>query len=216
MRTAIPRTLSGCFVLTTLIALIPDICSAGLIVAIDDTNASVPFPVTAQTGSFEVYVQSNLAPNNPELLEFQVVMEVSEPGITFTGAAVTTDHHYVLSTYGGVPVPDGLFGFEILDSGARIKGGDSGFFQSEPLVDGSGLLKITFEVAGGTQPGEYPVTFVMADPTHEMFLTDAGWNDLTFAPMGGMITVVPEPSTFVLAALGLLGLGLYAGRRRRV
>lgn len=39
--------------------------------------------------------------------------------------------------------------------------------------------------------------------------------DFSFTPNGGTASVVPEPSTFVLAAFGLLGLGLYRWRRKR-
>ena len=159
-----------------------------------------------QTGSLEIFIQSDEA-TAPDLVDWQIVLISENPAITFTGAGKPVDHSYVLGNSGS------FFGSSLLNSGASIKGADSGFVDSEPLNDGSGFLRVDFEIAAGTPLGTYQLVFSM-DP-NDTFLSNLD-GDLAISSQAATISIiVPEPASLVLAVIAFAGLFGFVWRRRQ-
>lgn len=187
------------------ILLLPAITQGSIVVTAGSTNVTFS-ENDVQLGSFEIFVQSDESPI-PDLADWQIVLTSENPAITFTGASKPVDHPYILENEGS------FFDSSLLDSGATIKGVDSGFVNTEPLNDGSGFLRVDFEVAAGTPPGTYQLVFSM-DP-NDTFLSDLS-GDLTISSQAGEINViVPEPASIVLALIAFAGLLGFVRRKRQ-
>jgi len=89
-----------------------------------------------------------------------------------------------------------------------------------PLNDGQGLLKVDYQVLGGTPLGTFNIV-VSTNPA-ETFLRKAAGNtagiDLPFTTKNGKInivsSIVPEPSTMAMIPAVILGAGYYFWRQR--
>lgn len=93
--------------------------------------------------------------------------------------------------------------------------GDSGLMVADPDVTSANDNMTDyyfFDIVGGVAGDKYRVSLVSgaaSSPSGTVYLHGVTFDALAEAP------AVPEPSTFILAALGLAGLGLLVWRRRK-
>lgn len=182
----------------------PQTLRADLILAVEHVGL---LPSSAmQTGTFEVYVNSGLEPQ-PDVIAWQVRLNLAPAtsGVSFVGYDKPVDHPYVL--------PGGdLWAGSISPDGAQLEAGDMLITGQVPLVDGAGLVRVTFEVAGGTPPGVYDVSI----DAGFSYIADDGYAFLPYEASHGRITIIPEPSTPAMLLLAAFFVGLSRRRRRHV
>jgi PEP-CTERM motif len=87
-----------------------------------------------------------------------------------------------------------------------------GYGNSQWLAAGTGFIGFRFNAGSGMQFGWARVTMDGA-PGNTFTLVDYAWGDVGQAITAGQTTVVPEPGSLGLLALG--GVGLVAWRKRR-
>jgi hypothetical protein len=165
---------------------------AALVIVVED--ATHLFSPAVQNGSVEVYVQST-EPAPPELIAFQLRISLSPAlsGAQFTAVDTPTVHPYVFNPENpaGVVQPGG----SIADGGDFLVNGVA------LLNDGAGLLKLDYQIAGGTPPGDFMLA-INTDPAQSFFF-DSAFETLQFTTDDGLLRIVPEP--------GALWLGFSAG-----
>jgi len=194
------KTLRTFLASALLVTLAPALSLAGI--SINGGSATVEMSSTEQSGSFEIYVESDLGVP-PDLADWQLVLDSQDSRIVLSSGETTVDRPYFLD---GVGI---LFNTRISNGGARIKAVDSGLESTAPLDDGDGLLRVNFTVAPNTPVGNYELSF------SEVFISDLSGEDVVLSGVqSAMITVVPEPGTMVLSILGILGVVAIAARRR--
>ncbi len=113
----------------------------------------------------------------------------------------------IINFNGGAPAGNGQKGIGVLNVGA----GQCDAFIYNPTDGFNGLVTLT--------PADLTSLGLDSTTTYQLHYFDNdeggwGWGQLDLVHVAGGTALVPEPSTFVLAALGLLGL-LGWGRRRR-
>jgi len=189
----------------------PTVASAGVVISVE--NVSILSSPTTVMGSFEVYVASDLA-TPPDIFASQIRLSISGSGVKFTGVGKPTTHSYVFSpsTPSGAPVPG--------SAGTVLDGGDFLLTGVAPLKDGLGLLRVDYQVLGGTPVGS-SFNIVVSTNIAETFLSKAAGNgpgiSLPFTTKNGRINIVntvPEPGTLAMIPAVVLGAGYYFWRRR--
>jgi len=201
------RILRPLIAAVSVFALLVTNVSAETITLVVDSPDPLPFSATDQSGSFEVYAQvtTEVGESLSAVIGQGVRVELQEAnqGVRFTDAVEPMDHLYVFDGEGG-------FAGEIKGTHDETADGAEFLFSgSSTLIDGVGLLRVNFEVSGGTV-GTFHVNIV--EDTRYTNLTDDTFADLDYSTIGGTITVLPEPST--LALLLVAGLPLLIWRQR--
>jgi len=151
----------------------------------------LPYSEDSQTGSFEVYIQSDEAVP-PDLFDWQIKLELTEPGIIFLGGERSLAHPYVLDgvgTFFSVTKPE-----DLVADPYSFKAFDSGLFSSAPLDDGDGFVKIDFQAAAGLSPGTYDITILNSNET---FLADTAGDFANVGFQAGSITIEDIPNPFI-------------------
>ncbi len=185
---------------------------AGIVVSVQD--------VTAQAGStgntLEVDV-SNTGSLSVDISAFSFEISVaSGSGVTFTGASDNTSlQTYVFSgnsLFGPIITKPGTTPGTTLDASDIATTGSTSLAGGETLGLGLG----SFDVTGSTPTGPvtvtltgYPSTSLTASNTSNIPIDTLNNGTITITP-----SAVPEPSSLVSAALGLLGAGWLVRRRR--
>ncbi len=180
--------------------------SADLIVKISDVTVWA-----GESGYLDVYFSS--ATGGEALAAYQVALDVFKSALgdqtdvmfsqltnATTNPLFTTSTPYLL----GTTLPS-----THLAAASDIPAGQNA------ITAGSGLIRVAFTTSFSSR-GVYPVNFD-SDPVWTNF-TDgngediAGYSNITL--VGGTITVIPEPSTLVLLAMGLVGVVAYWRKRK--
>jgi hypothetical protein len=174
--------------LASLLVSVPWVVSAEPIsIAVESTSVSQAWGT--QTGMLEVF--AHVDGEGPQIVGYSIRLQLAEPGCGFRFTEVTAPmgRPYLFPQSSPVGTISGDFD-DIADGVDLLLSG------SEPLVDGVGLMRVGYEVAGGTT-GVFHVQIV-PDQTE---LTDVNLNSLPYALEGGIVTVVPEPSSLTLTLL---------------
>jgi hypothetical protein len=161
-----------------LLALLPGVARAAI--TITAPAVSLPYSASAQSGTFEVWVQSTASPQ-PQVGAFNVEIQLpSFSNVTFPQPSPTsgpnttpTVHPYIFA--GQSPTE------KIVNSGRTTQGTDNAESTVPTLSDGVGLLLVTESVPAGAT-GFYPLTFLANSPQD---------------PVG---TVLFDPSNHIIAA----------------
>lgn len=173
-------------------------CSASIIITAPTIN--LPYSAAAQTGTFEVYVQSTEA-TPPQVGAMNV--ELQSPvgsAVSFILPASTTPtvHPYLFQPQSPTSM--------VVDSGRTVEGTDFMFPPLPTLADGAGLLLVKYQVVAGAF-GSVPLTFAAYSQTTNPLgtaLFDANNHPLAASFANGSINIaspIPEPATWVLALL---------------
>ena len=193
----------------------------GLAVLSTDAKADLVIgaqSVSANAGStgssFEVYL-TNTGTSSIDVAAFSFEISTANSNVSFTGATTSTTDPYIFagnSLFGpGIgPVVDTVPGQSIDASDLNVVG-------SSTIDPGAifGLGEISFDVAPGTTPGNYAVSFTSFPSTS---FSDLAGDNLAFTTSDGSITVngtsqVPEPSGLWLVASSVAG---WLWKRRRM
>jgi hypothetical protein len=186
-------------------------CSAAIIITAPTVN--LPYSSTAQSGKFEVYVQSTET-SPPQVGADNIELQLpATPGVTFTlpANATPTSHLYLFNPQTPASV--------ILKSGQIVEGTDFAPSSLPTLLNGSGLLLVDYQVAPGAF-GNFPLTFVGYPPPQAQVgtaLFDGANNPLPATVQNGSINIaapVPEPAAWLLALVAALGTAGYLWRTR--
>ena len=185
---------------------------ADLVFSVNDVTA-----VAGSTGNttLEVSLTNDGSVDSPLIAAFQFQLTVSgASGVTFTDADISTANNpYIFGADTSAPplsfdsFPNTQFTasdvFSVMNSGVAIEAGDT-----------VGLGRVTFDVAP-TASGVVPVTIV-PDLVDSVLDIDGNPIPLPYQFVNGSVQVsgVPEPSSLVLALLGITAVCL--GRSRHV
>ena len=172
------------------VALLP--AAARAAITITASALTVPYSAAAQSGTFEVWVQSTASPQ-PQVGSFGVEIQLpSFSGVMFTPPptpttnTTPTTHPYIYN--GQMPSET------VVNSGRTVRGGDFAFSQTVPtLSDGAGLLLVTYSVPAGAT-GFYPLTFLNYSKTSEPLgtgLFDQTNTQIPTTDLNGSITITP-------------------------
>jgi hypothetical protein len=172
------------------------------------------------TVAVHVFLREMLGPVSPSVLDTEGLSSAGVE-VSFNNAPLPTDPAKVLDTFGIIPNPlfDGSGGMGL------VNGISAGFhmeiFASSPVVLPTGgpsvfdALLGTFIFTAGVVPGE--VTHLVATDFNPLFDDNitglSNVLDSLISDGFATITVVPEPSGLLLAAISALGF-IAAGRRR--
>lgn len=169
---------------------------------------TLPKSSVTQTGSFEVYISSTASPQ-PKIGDFQFTLDLpNQQNATFTGGAATITHGYLFDGDSS-PTP------QISNNSDTIAGTDFTLTSGGvTLFDGAGLMRVNYSIAPNFV-GTLPLTFETSASASS--LNDGQGNPLAISFLNGSLSVVPEPGTAWLLALGAVCGGLrfrrYAFRR---
>ncbi len=197
----------GAAVLTVaVLAVVACPASADLIINVSDATVS-----PGEGGYLDVYFSS--ATGGEALAAYQVALDIfkstlgdqtqvmfSQLSNAATNPLFTTSTPYLLGT---------VLPSTHLAAASDIPAGQNA------IAAGSGLIRLAFTTTAASG-GVYQVNFD-SDPVWTNF-TDgngediAGYSNITL--VGGTITVIPEPSTLVLLAMGLVGVVAYWRKRK--
>jgi hypothetical protein len=173
-------------------------CPAAIIITAP--TITLPYSAAAQTGSFEVYVQSTEA-TPPHIGEMNVELQAPVgSGVTFAlpPDSTPTVHPYLFQPQSPISM--------VVDSGRTVEGTDFTFSPLPILADGDGLLLVKYQVAPGII-GNIPLTFAAYSKTTNPVgtaLFDANNLPLSASFSNGSINIaspIPEPATWLLAVL---------------
>jgi hypothetical protein len=172
------------------LALLPGAARAAI--TITAPALTLPYSASAQSGTFEVWIQSNASPQ-PQVGAFGVEIQLpSFSGVAFTPPSTPTTnttptmHPYI---YNGQAPTESVVNF-----GRTVRGGD--FVQSTTvptLSDGAGLLLVTYSIPAGTS-GFYPLTFLDYSKPSEPLgtaLFDQTNTQIPTTDLNGSIAIIP-------------------------
>jgi hypothetical protein len=177
-------------------------CQAAIIITAP--TITLPYSTAAQTGSFEVFVQST-GVSAPQVGAMNVELQAPiGSGVTFMLPADSTPtvHPYLFQPQSPISM--------VVDSGRTVEGTDFTFSPLPILADGDGLLLVKYQVAPGII-GNIPLTFAAYSKTTNPVgtaLFDANNLPLSASLSDGSINVaspIPEPATWLLAVLAAMG-----------
>jgi hypothetical protein len=203
--TSIVRAMQPCgsaqrlsVLIVSIVAFAADRGPAAIIITAPTIN--LPYSAAAQTGSFEVFVQST-GVSAPQVGAMNVELQAPVgSGVTFLLPAdsAPTVHPYLFQPQSPISM--------VVDSGRTVEGTDFTFSPLPNLADGDGLLLVKYQVAAGTF-GSIPLTFAAYSKTTNPVgtaLFDANNLPLSASFSNGSINVaspIPEPATWLLAAV---------------
>jgi hypothetical protein len=150
----------------------------------------VPYSASAQSGTFEVWVQSTASPQ-PQVGNFGVEIQLpSFSAVTFVGGPPTTTnttptvHPYLYS--GQAPTES------VVNSFRTVRGTDFAESTVPTLSDGAGLLLVTYSVPAGVS-GFYPLTFLDFSNQDQFgtALFDQTSVRIPTTDLNGSITIIP-------------------------
>jgi hypothetical protein len=201
----------------------PQVASAGSI-TFSAPTVDLPTSGSDRTGFIDIAITDTTSDPLAQFLA-DVFINPGATNITFISADFSTTIPYVIQP---------------TTNSGDISGSGSVFFDSNEATnnDGTntgvttigtsplGLLRIEYDVPGGTPAGTYPITFNQDDPNTSgdpfaSFVDTVSNEDITHlqspnAFVNGAIVITPEPSSVLLAvlgAVGLIGVGLRRVRR---
>jgi hypothetical protein len=185
-----PGTCGSLRIAAICLALLPGAARAAI--TITAPALTVPYSASAQSGTFEVWVQSNASPQ-PQVGAFNIENRLPPfSSITFSGSSTPTmanttptAHPYVFS--GQAPAE------KVVSSGRTVQGSDNAPSSVPTLSDGAGLLLVTYTVPPGAT-GFYPLTFVAYSPPQDVVgtvLFDQSNNTIPTSVQNGSITIIP-------------------------
>lgn len=100
-------------------------------------------------------------------------------------------------------------------NGFAAENGDLGGASMNSVPPGTyHITDITFSLAGGVPVGMYVIRSATTSP-HASEISDTDFNDHNIPQSDFVFNVVPEPGTFALLGLGLVGGSLFLNRRGR-
>jgi hypothetical protein len=169
------------------LALLPGAARAAI--ALTAPAVSLPYSGLAQSGTFEVWVQSTASPQ-PQVGAFNVEIQLPAfSSVAFTSSAnpTPTVHPYIFSPQ--TPAESET------NSGRTVEGTDFAPSSVPTLSDGAGLLLVTYSVPAGAT-GFYPLTFVSYPPPHPpqdigTALFDPSNNTIAATDQNGSIAILP-------------------------
>ena len=181
-----------------LLVLGPRTATAEIILHVQDAEV-----IAGESGFFDVFFE--VTDGTPMLAGYQIELNLSDAdaGIRFTDFGEAED-----AVFPG-QVAEQTFGRPTLP-GPTAAANDFIWSGENPILDGAGLLRVFFEADLGSSGVQ-----VTVDP--DPLLTSLSDGLGTIVPIDGFvagtITVVPEPSTLILCALGCICMFIYGCRR---
>lgn len=177
-------------------------------------SETLPFGTT--NGFFDVFVQVT-GTGNASLAGWQAMVDLNtsagQPTGMSLGTPTVTDvtpssRTMALGTDSNFTTPNGV----LLNTSSEVSATQFLLSGSEPLdsENGDGLMRVPFTLAAGSHG-----TFLLSlstDTTTGTVLSDPQGGPISYTPVNGSITVVPEPTGLSLLVLTSFGL---ARRRRR-
>jgi hypothetical protein len=212
---------------------------AGLAAGTSDSTALQVQFATATAGVFNGSATVALTSQNPELADLplapvgltlqgqvnnlaQAVLSKTGGSGTFSGSAFsyTLDFGTVLAEGGSLSTSlvlgnaatgpaDALAGSWALGSGGAFT--VTGFGPFSGLAAGATLAGLTIQLDLGTE-GSFDRTLVLSSQSTNGSGPDLGLGDITLH-LQGSVVAVPEPSTYLMMALGVLAIGSLVRRR---
>jgi PEP-CTERM motif len=203
----ISKTAPAVFAIAALLLSVP---AKGDIVLSMESVTGAP----GSSGAFDVLL-TNTGTSSQNIAAFNFELTTADTNITFTD--VTTD-----TTNAPYIFPDSFFGPDITTFAIdqSVEAGDvDATFNGTDVAPGAtyGLGSVAFSIAPGAVNGEVAEVDFSAYPATS--LSDNDGNNVDFTAESGTITVltstaVPEPSTVLLLAAGLLGIAALRKHRR--
>jgi hypothetical protein len=192
------------FLLTLCVALAPISLRAETITVAFDPPPNIVLPYNAtsdQTGSFEIYAKvENSLGHLISGTDIRLEIQEQNQGLIFTGISKPVDHSYLFGT-------ENITASQFDNYTALLS---HLTFSYPTLIDGKGLMKVSYKLAAGAS-GTFHINYTLAQIDDDA-LPDPNHLNLTLA--SGVITVVPEPCSWVL--LSTLFVMLIPGVCRRL